>query len=509
MPPGSICRDRRNIEGSRQCGNYAFAWRVNAMVNNLEVSRIIMTNRSPHSQSPFSVANVRLFIAFRILFNARFYYPVLAILFLDFGLTAQQYALLNVAWAASIVLLEVPSGALADTLGRRNLLRACSWFMVLEMGILTFAPRGDPDHLFVLFLLNRILSGAAEAMASGADEALAYDSLQQAGLQEKWSRVLEVLMRWQSVAFVIALSMGGILYDNHLLQGMADGLGLQVSIEKGFTMRIPLFLVFVQSLVLVVVTWRMCEVLGGGERAEKAARLNCSRLELARHSTIQAFATTLKAGRWILATPFAFVIILFGLFFDSIIRVFLTFNSQYFRIIELPEASFGVIGAAFAALGIALSSVARNLAENRTPLFNAGLLILLTIAGLSGLAFHTPYWGLIPVIPLMIVMTLLGFFVSYYLNRVTASAERATVLSFRGLAFNLAYGVVGMLFAGLLKALRHPLMEAHPGLAGPALEDRVFAASLNYWLPWFLATLVAVTLISLWKFKQSRNTKGR
>ena len=51
--------------------------------------------------------NVRLFLAFRLLFNARFYYPVLAILFVDLGLTLDQYALLNVAWAVSIVLFAL------------------------------------------------------------------------------------------------------------------------------------------------------------------------------------------------------------------------------------------------------------------------------------------------------------------------------------------------------------------------------------------------------------------
>ena len=33
-------------------------------------------------RSCFSIRNIRLFIAFRILFNARFYYPVFTVLFL-------------------------------------------------------------------------------------------------------------------------------------------------------------------------------------------------------------------------------------------------------------------------------------------------------------------------------------------------------------------------------------------------------------------------------------------
>jgi hypothetical protein len=39
----------------------------------------------------------RRFVLFRVLFNSRLYYPVLAVLFLDLGLTATEYTLLNFA----------------------------------------------------------------------------------------------------------------------------------------------------------------------------------------------------------------------------------------------------------------------------------------------------------------------------------------------------------------------------------------------------------------------------
>ena len=48
--------------------------------------------------------------------------------------------------------------------------------MTLEMLLLAIVPIGS-SWVFPALLLNRILSGAAEAFASGADEALAFDSL--------------------------------------------------------------------------------------------------------------------------------------------------------------------------------------------------------------------------------------------------------------------------------------------------------------------------------------------
>ena len=85
--------------------------------------------------------NWRRFVMFRVLFNSRFYYPVIAVLFLDLGLTATQYTLLNFAWALAIVVTDVPAGALADRIGRKPLVVGASILMVMEMVLLGLAPR--------------------------------------------------------------------------------------------------------------------------------------------------------------------------------------------------------------------------------------------------------------------------------------------------------------------------------------------------------------------------------
>ena len=46
-----------------------------------------------------------------------------------------------------------------------------------------------------------------------------------------------------------------------------------------------------------------------------------------------------KSRKWILATPFALAVILFGMLYDHVLRMIITLTSQYFRQIELPEAS--------------------------------------------------------------------------------------------------------------------------------------------------------------------------
>ncbi|MDE0835020.1 MAG: hypothetical protein OSA84_01555 [Akkermansiaceae bacterium] len=63
------------------------------------------------SEADGTSKNPGRYVWFTTLYNARAYYPILAILFLDLGLTLDQYVMLNLVWAATIFLFEVPSGA--------------------------------------------------------------------------------------------------------------------------------------------------------------------------------------------------------------------------------------------------------------------------------------------------------------------------------------------------------------------------------------------------------------
>ncbi len=162
--------------------------------------------------------NWRCFVLFRVLFNSRFYYPVLAILFLDLGLSATEYTILNFAWALAIVFTDLPAGVLADRIGRKPLVVAAAVCMVLEMILLCVAPRQGGIVLLLCCLANRLLGGLAEGMASGADEALVFDSLAERGRSKEWPLVLDQVMRWQGVGMVIAMLVGGAVYDPSFME---------------------------------------------------------------------------------------------------------------------------------------------------------------------------------------------------------------------------------------------------------------------------------------------------
>ena len=400
--------------------------------------------------------NLPLFIAFRVLFHARFYYPVIGVLFLDLGLTLEQYALLNVIWAVVIIVLEIPSGALADVIGRKRVIVLAAVLMVVEMAVFAFAPLGA--WLFSFLVLNRILSGAAEACASGADEALAYDSLPEGDRQTTWPRVLESLMRWKSGGFFLAMVSGAALFDQGLVVSLFSWTGWTP--DAGATVRWPVYATLVTSVFCLLVALNFREP----PMAQPSGR----------HATGRAWQNVIEGAVHVFTSRRILFLMVAALLIDSFVRIFLTFASNYYRLIELPPFVNGMLGSTLALLGFAVAPVAKHMTARLGVVANYTIVAAFVLVGLTGTALAVPYWGAWVVIPLGLSMSALQFFTSNYLNLWTESHVRATVLSFRGVAFNLGYALAGILFAQLTAHLR----TTHPG----AGENTIFSMALP-WLP--------------------------
>lgn len=375
--------------------------------------------------------NPRRFVLFTVFYNARAYYPILAILFLDLGLTLDQFVMLNLIWATTIFLFEVPSGALADTIGRKKLLVASSVLMMVEMLCLLAAPRDGGTLLFTLCVVNRVCSGLSEACASGADEALAYDSLDETGRAESWDKLLSTVMRWRSAGFVIAMILGGLIYDPAPLNRLLPA-GMEISTNVAH--RLPVALVFCQAIICLIITLGM--------------------VESPRHGAVgslrSAVRITLETARWVFTNPKTLVVVVIGLSVDSIVRNFATITSSYYRLIELPEWSYGFIGASIGLLGWFVPSIAKRLNSRYGTLTNLGIAASVSILGLAALVPAWPIFGLLPAMLLMTTLGVLGFTVSRSLHAEAHSSKRATVLSVKGLAFNLGYGLFSLGFSRLL-----------------------------------------------------------
>lgn len=431
---------------------------------------------SDHDGTTHSIPrNARLFLWFRLLFNCRFYYPVYAILFLDFGLSMTEFAALNLAWALSIVLLEVPSGAMADVLGRRRLVVLAAALMVVEMITFASMPVGGP-WVFWVFLCNRVISGAAEAFASGADEALAYDSIEPDKRTLIWPLVMGKLSRWMALGFIFISLVGAFVYDADNMNRVLSWVGLEhVTLSKSITLKFPVYLCVLTALGCFGVTLAMKE-LPQNEAPQKF-----------RESIGLAWRNIMAAGGWIWRTGEPFLLISLGFFLDSIVRLFYTVASNYYRYIGIAEASFGIISVAASLIAFLSSSWMEWFVKKRSTSFNFGMVIAMISWGMLVLAHPIPgWWGVLMLAPLLLSMRFLQFFLSHYLNEATDSAHRATVLSFKGLTSNLVYGTVTMLFGWQTAWLSGRMHLGNDDL-------QVFAKALTWW-PWYFAGTMMVYL---------------
>jgi MFS family permease len=435
-----------------------------------------------------------MFIAFRVFFNCRFYYPIFTVLFLDFGLTVAQFSILNAVWAATIVMAEVPSGALADIVGRRRLLVFAAFSMLVEMAILCFAPRGNTTLLFSFFLVNRVLSGLAEAAASGADEAIAYDALQANGMADQWGRVLDVQMRLRSIMFILTMTVGAAVYDADLMTRIMAAFGSGYQFTQAQTLRFPLYLTFILALFTIATVWRLDEVCPNPK-----ADGTCE--DQFGGSAMDAFKLTLSTGGWILKTPFVLAVILFGMLFNGILRMVITLASQYYRMVQLPESLYGILGSVMAVAGLFIPRLALRIAENHSPAYCLWTTAATALVGLCGMVFFWPYTGLLPALVAFSALYMVGFYVSYFVNQQASSSRRATVLSFKGLAYNLSYGFIGIVYAGLLGVKKRGIDAVD--INAQAVENIVFKDTF-FWFPLSLAAGLAVMTAGVLVFRARR-----
>lgn len=133
-------------------------------------------------------------------------YALYALLFADHGMSTGQISLLFAIWSATSFLLEVPSGAWADTVSRRGLLVLSGALLTAGFALWTAAPS------FAGFAAGFVLWGTSGALASGTFEALLYDELAARGESSAYPRVLGYTRAGAEAAVVIAIIAATPLY---------------------------------------------------------------------------------------------------------------------------------------------------------------------------------------------------------------------------------------------------------------------------------------------------------
>ncbi|MFD9039759.1 MFS transporter [Streptomyces bottropensis] len=134
-------------------------------------------------------------------------YPVYALLFSDAGLSIWQISSLFALWSLTGILLEVPSGAWADTVSRRLLLWLGPLLTAAGFALWVAVPS------YGAFAAGFVLWGVRGALGSGALEALVYDELDRLGAADRYARVIGRAQAVGMVAVMAAMGLAGPVLD--------------------------------------------------------------------------------------------------------------------------------------------------------------------------------------------------------------------------------------------------------------------------------------------------------
>lgn len=124
-------------------------------------------------------------------------------------ITFTQVALIDTVILLSGLLLELPTGALADLVGRKKCIGIS--FFVSAIAYLLFAYADS----FSVFLLAGLGFGLADALLSGSLEALVFDTLKQNKKEEKFSEINNKNSLIFNYSIVCAIVIGGLIFEKH------------------------------------------------------------------------------------------------------------------------------------------------------------------------------------------------------------------------------------------------------------------------------------------------------
>ncbi|SIP87686.1 Major Facilitator Superfamily protein [Alkalispirochaeta americana] len=146
------------------------------------------------------------YILFRFFQDLVLVYPVYVILFRESGLDYLQVSWLLAIWSVPVILLEVPSGMIADRWSRK-------WSLVIGMalkgtGFLVWHIRPD----FPGFALGFIFWGLQEAINTGTTEALLYDALKSRNREARFVEIAGWGAAAARGAILLSLLGGGLLF---------------------------------------------------------------------------------------------------------------------------------------------------------------------------------------------------------------------------------------------------------------------------------------------------------
>ena len=338
--------------------------------------------------------NIWRFGAFKFFVDFQLWIPIWVIYLNETrGFSITEITFLDVFLMIILVILEVPTGIIADRWGKKVSL--CYGAFIHAVAILVFSFAGN----IVVIAISYTVVAVALTLFSGADSAFVYDSLKAAGRRGEYQKIWGRLHSISLIASVVSLVLGAFL-------AAATNLWFPIVISAG----------------LMLIAWIVALTFKEPPREEAPTSYR---------------ETILNAVNVVRSKPPVYTMMLFAGFVMAIAVSFSILLQPYLRshgieikfigILQVPEQLLGIVAALFAYRLVALIGIGRTM-------LLCPVAILIAAVGLGSFD-HIAAFAFYPLTGLVFAMSFPVL--STYFNDRIPSASRATVLSIYQLTFSL------------------------------------------------------------------------
>jgi transporter, major facilitator family len=331
--------------------------------------------------------------------------PIIVLFYNECGLDLADIFILKSVYSIAMVSLEIPTGYLADVWGRRNCLIAGCIFCFF--GFTNYSL----SDTFLAFFMSEILLGFGQSLVSGADSALLYDTMIHYRKEESY-------LKYE----------GRVTMVGNFSEAFA---GIFSGLLAAYSLRLPFY---VQSGIAFI------GIPAAFALTEHAAK---TKIE-------NSFANIVKIIKYSLFTNKE---LCYNIMFSGVIGA-ATLTMAWFvqpLLIELdtPTTWFGIIWTILN-LTVGISALYsdrldQKLGSNKMYAF----ILFFIVGGYVAVSFNISYTGLLFLFFFYIVRGFATPILKGYINQITFSEMRATVLSIRNFVIRLMFAAMAPLVGWL------------------------------------------------------------
>lgn len=326
--------------------------------------------------------------------------PIIVLFYQENGLSMQDVLLLKGIYSVAVVALEIPSGYLADVWGRKKSLILGSILGCLGFVIYSFTSN------FTGFLCAELILGIGSSFISGSDSAMLYDSLL------KMNREKEYLKQESRV-----MSIGNFA---EALAGIAGGSLALISLRTPFV---------IQSFIAFIAIPASILLLDPNQNNTKTK------------AGFSHILSIVKFSLW--GSPRLRWNIMLSSIIGCATLTLAWFIQPYLRDLNLEVSTIGVI---WTLLNLTVGTVALLAHRIENYLGKLGTILFIVIGISSGFIFSGLFHSLIGIGIFFFFYFVRGIatpILKDYINQITESDMRATVLSVRNFIIRICFALIG------------------------------------------------------------------